>query len=74
LLRFLADHNFNFDFPTSDDAQPDTLAGKLRKREIKSNQKIAAAIEQMKRSYRQMEFFEKMAQSPKDVIQGLILD
>lgn len=52
MLRFLADHNFNFDFPTSDDAQPDTLAGKLRKREIKSNQKIAAAIEQMKRSYR----------------------
>jgi hypothetical protein len=68
LLKFLADHNYDFTFADLTEPKAETLAGKLKKRELKSNMKIAAAIEQMKRSYRQMEFFEKMAESPKDAI------
>jgi hypothetical protein len=58
LLQFLADHDYNLqacatetEVSTDDDH---TLAGQLKKREIKANLKTAAAIDKLKLCHKQM--------------------
>jgi SWI/SNF-related matrix-associated actin-dependent regulator of chromatin subfamily D len=75
LLEFLADHNYSFEFNQEEvDKSDQSLVGTLKRRQLKSNLKIAAAIEQMKRNARHMHFYNRMAQNPKDTIQSTIVD
>ena len=74
-MKFLTDHNYNFESCEMDEEDMERMmddensfSGKLKKREIKSNQKIAAAIEKLKRNFRHKTFFENMASNPRETI------
>lgn len=65
LLAFLAEHNFDFETFEDEPTDDSSLTTHLKKRELKCNRKIAASIEQMRRVHHQMEFFSKIAESPR---------
>lgn len=69
-LQFLIDHNYQF--------EQNTVSGNkavaLKKREAKSDMKIAQAIEKMRRSHTQMQFYDSMVSDPKKHIQNKIIE
>jgi hypothetical protein len=46
----------------------------MKKREYKYNMKISNGIEKMKRSYKHMAFFDRLAKDVKSSIQNVIID
>jgi hypothetical protein len=46
----------------------------LKKREQKNSLKISNSIDKMKRSYRQMTFFNRLAADPKNHISNVIIE
>lgn len=81
-LQFLIEHNYSFDnskdtegevflndLNSNENQSKATMASKLRKRQSKCDLKIAVAIEKLRRSQYQMEFYENLSGSGSNDVQ-----